>query len=50
MQPVLRIAFRGLDAETPSHLQVMDNCIPTHDADKGTILHNGQLIHITTGH
>lgn len=28
----------------------MDNRIPAHDADPGTMLHNEQLIHFTTGH
>ncbi len=28
----------------------MDNRIPAHDADQGTMLHNGQLIHITPDH
>ncbi len=28
----------------------MDNRIPAHDADQGTMLHNRQLILLTTGH
>ena len=46
----VRIAFCVFDTETSSHLQVMDNRIPAHDADQSTMLHNGQLIHLTTGH
>jgi len=47
---VVRSAFCVLATETSSHLQAMDKRIPAHDADPGTMLHNGQLIHFTTGH
>jgi len=47
---VVRIAFCVFDTETASHLQGMDNRIPAHDAEQGTMLHNGQLIHLTAGH
>ena len=49
-QLVVRIAFCVLGTETSSHLKVMDNRIPAHDADPGTMLHKRQLIHFTIGH
>jgi hypothetical protein len=50
MQLVVSIAFRGIYTETPSYLQIVDNGIAAHDADKGIILYHGQLIHVATCH
>ena len=49
-QRVVSIAFRGIYAETPSHLQILNNRIAAHNANQRTILYYGQLIHIAPGH